>query len=181
MGEFKPGPLRVGFDRRLKVEFHGSRISSDGGLLPYRKLDEVLELSRLAGGALSEVRRGKNARHLLTGLLSQSAYGRLAGYEDVNDTERLCRDPVMRVIVDRKGLDVMAASSSQVGRFETAWLASEGNLAALADLCGAWIDSVRSGSKTIVLDIDSSVSPTHGEQEGSSYNGHVWIAASSQE
>ena len=172
MGEAKPGSLRLGFDRRLKLEFHGSEISSDGGLLPYRELDEVLGLSALAGDALSEVRRGKNTRHLLTGLLRQSVYGRLAGYEDVNDAERLCRDPVMRAIVERKGLDGMAASSSQIGRFETAWLASEDNLAALTDLSGAWIDRARSGAKTVVLDLDSSVSPTHGEQEGSSYNGH---------
>ncbi len=172
MGEARPGPLRLGFDRRLKLEFHGSEISSDGGLLPYRELDEMLGLSALAGEALSEVRRGKNTRHLLTGLLRQSVYGRLAGYEDVNDAERLCRDPVMRAIVERKGLDGMAASSSQIGRFETAWLASEDNLAALTDLSGAWIDRARSGAKTVVLDLDSSVSPTHGEQEGSSYNGH---------
>lgn len=177
MGESKPGPLRVGFDRRLKLEFHGSQISSDGGLLPYRELDEMLGLSRLAGDALSEVRRGKNTRHLLAGLLRQSVYGRLAGYEDVNDAERLCHDPVMRAIVDRKGLEGSAASSSQIGRFETAWLASEDNLAALADLSGAWIDRARWGSKTIVLDIDSSVSPTHGEQEGSSYNGPSAVAA----
>jgi hypothetical protein len=172
MGESKQGLLRVGFDRRLKLEFHGSEISSDGGLLPYRELDEALGLSALAGEALSEVRRGKNTRHLLTGLLRQSVYSRLAGYEDVNDAERLCRDPVMRVIVDRRGLEGTTASSSQMGRFETAWLAGEDNLAALTDLSRAWIDRARSGCKTIVLDIDSSVSPTHGEQEGSSYNGH---------
>ena len=172
MGEAKHGPLSVDFDRRLKLEFRGSQISSDGGLLPYRELDEVLGLSALAGDALSEVRRGKNARHLLTGLLRQSVYGRLAGYEDVNDAERLARDPVMRAIVDRRGLKGSAASSSQMGRFETAWLASDDNLAALTDLSGTWIDRARSASKTIVLDIDSSVSSTHGEQEASSYNGH---------
>jgi hypothetical protein len=172
MGEAKQGPLRVGFDRRLKLEFHGSQISSDAGLLPYRELDDALGLSALAGNALSEVRRGKNTRHLLTGLLRQSVFGRLAGYEDVNDAERLSRDPVMRAIVDRKGLEGSAASSSQMGRFETAWLASDDNLTALTDLSGVWIDRARYGSKTIVLDIDSSVSPTHGEQEGGGYNGH---------
>ena len=171
-GEAKPVPLRVDFDRRLKLEFQGSHISSDGGLLPHRELDEVLGLSALAGERLSEVRRGKNSRHLLTGLLPQSVYGRLAGYEDVNDAERLCRDPVMRAIVDGNGLDGTAASSSQMVRFETVWLAGEDNLAALTGLSGAWIDRARSGSKTIVLDLDSSVSPTHGKQEGSRYNGH---------
>lgn len=172
MGEAKRGPLRVGFDRRLKLEFHGSQISSDAGLLSYRELDDALGLSALAGDVLSEVRRGRNTRHLLSGLLRQSVFGRLAGYEDVNDAERLAFDPVMRAIVDRGGLEGSAASSSQMGRFETAWLASNQNLAALTDLSGAWIDRARSGSKTIVLDIDSSVSPTHGDQEGSSYNGH---------
>jgi hypothetical protein len=172
MGEAKRGPLRVDFDRRLKLEFHGSQISSDAGLLPYRELDEVLGLSALAGEVLSEVRRGKNTRHLLTGLLRQSVFGRLAGYEDVNDAERLARDPVMRAIVDRAGLEGAAASSSQMGRFETAWLASDDNLVALIELSGVWIDRARYGSKTIILDIDSSVSPTHGDQEGSSYNGH---------
>ncbi len=66
---------------------------------------------------LSDLRCGKNTRHLLTGLLRQSVFGRLAGYEDVNDAERLSRDPVMRAVVDRKDLDRMAASTSQMGRF----------------------------------------------------------------
>ena len=124
MGEAKQGPLRVDFDRRLKLEFHGSQISTDAGLLPYRELDDAFGLSALAGNALSEVRQGKNTRHLLTGLLRQSVFGRLAGYEDVKRRRAgLSRDPVMRAIVDRKGLAGVAASSSQMGRFETTWLA----------------------------------------------------------
>ena len=71
MGEAKQGPLRVDFDRRLKLEFHGSQISTDAGLLPYRELDDAFGLSALTGNALSEVRQGKNTRHLLTGLLRQ--------------------------------------------------------------------------------------------------------------
>ena len=174
MGEAKLIPLRVDFDRRLKLEFHGSDISSDGGLLSYRELDDALGLSELGGDVLSETRRGKNTRHLLVGLLRQSVFGRLAGYEDVNDAERLSRDPVMRAIVDRKALERSAASTSQMGRFETEWLVTADNLAALADLPGIWIDRVhdRRPPKLIVLDMDSSVSPTYGDQEGSAYNGH---------
>ena len=82
----------------------------------------------------SECRRGKNTRHLLAGLFRQSVFGRLAGYEDVNDANRLAHDPAMRAVVDRRGLDRAAASTSQMGRFETGWLASEANLAALTDL-----------------------------------------------
>ena len=67
-----------------------------------------------------------------------------------------------------------AASPSQMGRFETQWLATPKNFAALADLSGQWIDLVhgRRPPRGIVLDMDSSVSPTHGEQEMSVWNGH---------
>ncbi len=112
-GDSRKPHLRVDFDRRLKLEFHGSKITSDAGLLAYRELDDVLGLTDLGGAALSDLRRGKNTRHLLTGLLRQSIYGRLAGYEDVNDAERLSRDPTMRAIVDRRGLDRRAASTSR--------------------------------------------------------------------
>jgi Transposase DDE domain group 1 len=118
--------------------------------------------------------RGRNARHTLRGLFRQSVFGRLVGYEDVNDAERLAGDPAMRAIVGREGLDRAAASSSQMGRFETGWLATDANLEALTDLSGTWIDGVhaRKPPEGIILDIDSSESPTHGEQEGSAWNGH---------
>ena len=109
------------------------------------------------------------------GLLRQSVYGRLAGYEDVNDAERLARDPAMRAIVGREGIDRPAASTSQMGRFETEWLASEANLAALTDLSGAWIDRVHAPRPPddIILDMDSSASARPmAQQEGSAYNGH---------
>ena len=173
-GEDDDGALRVDFDRRLKLEFHGSRITSDAGLLAYRELDDALGLTDLAGDVLSDSRRGKNTRHLLTGLLRQSVFGRLAGYEDVNDADRLAHDPAMRAVVDRGGLDRAAASTSQMGRFETAWLTGDANLTALADLSGVWIDRVhaRRPQTKVVLNMDSSVSETHGAQEGSAYNGH---------
>ncbi len=93
-GAGKSGGVRLGFDRRVRLEFHGSKISSDGGLLLYRELDEVLSLHDMAGGLLKDVRKGRNCVHTLVGLLRQSVFGRLAGYEDVNDAERLALDPV---------------------------------------------------------------------------------------
>src|SRR3954452_21497846 len=172
-GETK-GPLRVVFDRRLKLEFHGARITSDGGLLAYRELDDALGLTSMAVSALAEGRRGRNIGHRLLGLLRQAVYGRLAGYEDVNDAERLARDPAMRAIVGREGMDRLAASTSEMGRFETEWLATETNLAALTELSGSWIDRVhqRRPPDGVILDMDSSESPTFGQQEGSAWNGH---------
>ena len=174
MGESKRDGLRVDFDRRLKLEFHGSRITSNAGLLAYRELDDALGLSEIAGTVLQDSRTGKNGWHELAGLLRQSVFGRVGGYEDVNDADRLGRDPAMRWIVGGKAIERQAASSSQMGRFETELLASDDNFAALSELCGQWIDRVhdRHPPKKIILDMDSSVSPTHGEQEGTAYNGH---------
>ena len=173
-GESDRSPLRPCFDRRLKLEFHGSQVTSDAGLLAYRELDDALGLTALAGDVLADSRTGKNGWHGVVGLLRQSVYGRLAGYEDVNDAERLGRDPAMRWIVGGKAVERGGASTSQMGRFETELLANDENLAALADLSGVWIDRVhaRKLPRMIVLDMDSSVSPTHGDQEGTAYNGH---------
>ena len=173
-GEADGGALRLDFDRRVMLQFHGSAITSDGGLLAYRELDDVLALTTSGGERLAEVRTGRNRRHLLVGLLRQSVFGRLAGYEDVNDADRLCRDPAMRWVVGGKAPMDRAASASQMGRFEAEWLAGPKNLAALADLPGQWIDAVhkRRQPRVVVLDMDSSESPTYGDQEGSAYNGH---------
>jgi hypothetical protein len=173
-GETDRSALRLDFDRRLLLQFRGSSLTSDAGLLAYRELDDTLQLTDAGADTLADARTGKNGRHLLGGLLRQSVFGRLAGYEDVNDAERLCRDPAMRWVVGDRAIAGSAASSSQMGRFETIWLSRPENLTALADLPGQWIDKVhqRRPPKTIVLDMYSSESPTYGEQEGSAYNGH---------
>jgi hypothetical protein len=173
-GAGKTDDARLGFDRRVRLEFQGAKLSSDGGQLVMRELDDALGLSDLASDALHDSRRGKNTTHRLDGQFRQSVFGRLAGYEDVNDAERLSLDPVMRQIVGGRAVDAQAASASQMGRFETETLALPENREALADLNGQWIDRFhdRNGLKYIVLDMDSSVSPTHGDQEGSAWNGH---------
>jgi hypothetical protein len=173
-GETVRRPLRPVFDRRLKLEFHGSRVTSDAGLLAYRDLDDALGLTALARDAICDHRTGRNGWHGVVGLLRQSVYGRLSGHEDVNDADRLGRDPAMRWIVGGKAVERGGASTSQMGRFETELLTTNDNLAALADLSGIWIDRVhdRNPPKLIVLDMDISVSPTHGDQEGTAYNGH---------
>jgi Transposase DDE domain group 1 len=173
-GESNGEVLRLDFDRRLMLQFHGSVVTSDAGLLAYRELDDALGLTAMAGEIVADARTGRNGRHALVGMLRQSIFGRLAGYEDVNDAERLRHDPAMRWIVGSKAAHGSAASPSQMGRFETKWLAAEKNLSALTDLSGQWIDCVhgRRPPRGVVLDMDSSVSPTHGEQEMSVWNGH---------
>ena len=86
------------------------------GYLPIANLDDVLGLTTMASDVLADARTGKNGRHELAGLFRQSVFGRLAGYEDVNDAERLRRDPAMRWIVGGKAAHGCAASPSQMGQ-----------------------------------------------------------------
>ncbi|MGB5214946.1 MAG: IS1380 family transposase [Anderseniella sp.] len=173
-GESISAPLKVRFDRRLKLQFHGAKLSSDGGLIVFRELDAALRLTEMASWELRDNRTGRNSRHDLLAMFRQSLFGRVAGYDDVNDATRLARDPVMRLITGQRGFDRHGASESQMGRFETGTLVSKKNLMALTDLGGKWIDRVQRLRKSpnLILDIDSSVSPVHGGQEASAYNGH---------
>jgi hypothetical protein len=174
MGEAGREALRVGFEGAIKLEFHGAKVSSDAGLFPYRDIDEAAQLTETGAAELFDFRSGSNIQHSTIALLRQSVYSRLAGYEDTNDAERLSVDPVMRHVVGGRAADRSAASTSQVARFETEVLTDPDNLAALIAMPGQWADLVRQRRplKKLILDMDSSVSPTHGQQEGSRYNGH---------
>ncbi|NQT17983.1 MAG: IS1380 family transposase [Planctomycetes bacterium] len=176
MGDRQNQGLRVTFDRRLKLKFLGSKVTTDAGLLAYRELDEALGLTEMGEELLADSRLGSNKQHRLVPLLRQSIYSRLAGYEDVNDAERLAIDPAMRYVVGGRAAlaDKYAASTSEVGRFETDILSTKDNLKKLMDLSGEWIDKVqqRRPLRELILDMDSSVSETYGQQEGSAYNGH---------
>jgi hypothetical protein len=174
MGEGKKDVLRVNFNSKLKLEFHGVKVTSDAGLLAYREMDDAFGLTEMTANELTDNRIGKNTQHSLAALLRQSVYSRLAGYEDTNDAERLSVDPAMRHVVGERAKDKTAASVSQMGRFETEILTQPKNLKALINQPGQWVDRVRQckSIKEIILDMDSSDSPTFGKQEGSAYNGH---------
>lgn len=176
MGDCQNGDLRVNFDRSRKLKFLGSKVTTDAGLLAYRELDEALGLTAMGAAAVEDSRLGQNKQHGLLPLLRQSIYSRLAGYEDVNDAERLRIDPAMRHVVGGRASvkDNQAGSTSEMARFETEMLSTKGNLVALMNLSGRWIDQVhkRKPLKELILDMDSSVSETYGDQEGTAYNGH---------
>ena len=174
MGDGEKAPLRLQFNPKVRLEFHGSTITSDAGLLPIRELDEVLGLTEIAEDYLQESRAGRNIQHHLAPLLRQSIYSRLAGYDDTNDAQRLAQDLAMRIVVGWQGTERNAASTSEMGRFETELMTQENNLQGLAQMNAQWVERAiaHTPHRRVILDMDSSESPVHGQQEGAAYNGH---------
>jgi len=166
--------LKVGFDGSLRLEFHDAKVTSDAGLLAYRDLDEVLDLFDTVPYVFHDSRTGRNIQHDITALLRQSVYSQLAGYGDLNDADRLSVDPTMHIITGKKIDRKNAASVNTMGQFETKMLSGNGNLHALSEVNGRWVERAleKTPHRRIILDMYSSASPVHGEQEASSYNGY---------
>jgi hypothetical protein len=174
VGEKETEPFQFTFNGFLKVAFQGSRVTSDAGLILVRELDERLGLEAIIAEHLSDSRQGLNTQFRLPDLLRQSVYSRLAGYEDLNDAERLATDPTFRLIGSPKIWDRGAALTSTLHWFETELLTREENLVGLMAVNRDVIGQAETFDRTdrTVLDMDSSESPVHGQQEGGAYNGH---------
>ena len=167
-------PFQLSFNASLKIDFQGSRVTSDGGLILVRELDERLGFGELIAQHLSDSRRGKNTQLPLADLFRQSVYSRIAGYEDVNDAERLAQDPTFRLIGSEKTWDRGAALTSRLQTFETEMLAEEENFGSLARINRELIGKAEAidAQQRVVLDMDSTEIPVYGQQENSAYNGH---------
>jgi len=174
VGETQNQPFQLSFNPSLKVDFQGSRVTSDGGLLLVRELDERLGLNQLIEEHLTDDRRGKNTQLPLPDLLRQSIYSRLAGYEDVNDAERLSQDPAFRLIGSAKIWERGAALPSRLHWFETEVLSRDENLEGLSRINRELLAKaeVMDAGQRVVLDMDSTEIPVYGEQEHSVYNGY---------
>ncbi len=168
MGERQKRPFQLSFNSSLRVEFQGARVTSDRGLLLVRELDERLGFGELIERHLTDA-RGKNTQLPLTDLVRQSVYSRLAGYEDVNDAERLAQDPAFRLIGSEKVLERGAALTSCLQSFETELLTQPENLASLARLSRDLIAKaeVIDSAHRVGLDMDSTEIPVYGRQEQS--------------
>ena len=132
MGEKQTKPFQLSFNDLLKVDFQGSQVTSDGGLILVRELDERLGLGKLIDEHLTDSRHGSNKKFPFVDLLRQSVYSRLAGYEDLNDAVRVSVDPTFRLIGSKKNWDRGGALTSRLQSFETGLLAGDENLIGLS-------------------------------------------------
>ena len=161
MGETQNQPFQLSFNPSLKVDFQGSRVTSDSGLLLVRELDERLGLNQLIEEHLTDGRRGKNTQLPLPDLLRQSLYSRLAGYADLNDAERLSQDPTFRLIGSAKIWERGAALPSRLHWFETEVLTQDENLDGLSRINRELLarEEAVDSRQRVALDVDSTEVP----------------------
>jgi hypothetical protein len=156
----------------IRADFSGGQITSDAGLLPLRAFDQRHHLTRDWAELLSDPRDEERVRHHSLPLLRQRIYQIVAGHEDANDADRLRHDPLLQIVADQK-LDDALGSQLTLSRWENA--PSARDLVRLNDalleifirICG---EQVRQRGE-ILLDIDSTDDPTHGQQQLSFFNG----------
>jgi len=165
-----------GFQRKLVVDFEGGEITGDAGLVVLREFDERLGLTRGLGKLVADGRDRRYVSHSVLDLVRQRVYQIAAGYEDANDAKFLRDDPAMRAVVDR--VDRPLASQPTLSRLENAveWdsirLLEREGLEWFCRVGGAIDGRKQDCAEEIILDIDSSEDPTHGQQELTFFNGH---------
>ena len=156
----------------IRVDFCGGQISSDAGLLPLRAFDQRHGLTLGLAQCVSDPREDERVRHSVLSLFRQRIYQIIAGYEDANDADRLRHDPAFQILADQP-LGEALGSQPTLSRWENAPSARE--IIGLQDVLLDWFITVcreqvcRRGE--ILLDVDSTDDPTHGQQQLSFFNG----------
>jgi hypothetical protein len=166
--------LSFSFYRHQPVlaDFSGGQITSDAGMLPLRAFDQQHGLTRDLAQLLSDPRDDDRVRHDSLALLRQRTYQIVAGYEDANDADRLRHDPLLQIVADQK-LGHALGSQPTLSRWENSPSARDlvrfhdALLEIFIRVCG---EQVRHRGE-ILLDIDSTDDPTHGQQQLSFFNG----------
>jgi Transposase DDE domain group 1 len=160
------------FSKEIIVDFEGGRITSDGGGLLLRELDQRFHLSERLASCLHDYRTPERITHDLETLLRQRLFAISLGYEDANDAALLAGDPALKTMAERlpeSGADL--ASQPTLSRFENNVTATE--LYRLSEvLLELYLETHPGPRKVIVIDLDGTDDPTHGQQQLSFYHGY---------
>lgn len=190
-------PVQVEFQgvgrRKVQAAFDGGHISSDGGAVLLREVDERLGMTELLASCFTDYRDPELIEHSVVELLRQRVYGLALGYEDLNDHDDLLRDPLLGVSMGKtdpegasrrrdqdKGkalassstlnrLELTPADASADSRYKKIVYHPERIQDALVDL---FLDAFDKAPEEIVLDFDATDDPLHGNQEGAFFHGY---------
>jgi len=165
--------------REIVARFDGGTISSDGGAFLLRQTDQRLNLLPRLAECFLDGRNQERVEHSILEMLSQRIYGLALGYEDINDHEQLRTDPVFGILAGRGELDEPLAGKSTLNRMElgtgtkdrykkiTFWKDAMDEL-----LVKVFIESHQKAPHEIILDVDTTDLPLHGQQEGRFFHGY---------
>jgi hypothetical protein len=163
--------LGFGFQPKLVVDFAGGTLTTDAGLLLVREFDEQLGLSADVVGRVTDTRDARYVTHELDTLVRQRLYQIAAGYEDVNDADRLREDPTFQMVAG----DGRTALGSQptLSRLENAvdWSAIQRLARTGVDWFCAYAYGPNEHPADLILDLDSTDDPTHGTQQLALFHG----------
>ena len=159
-------------DKAVVLAFDGGRLSSDAGLVLLKDPDEQLGLTRALAAVLQDPRDPRRVHFTLHDLLKQRVLQIAAGYEDANDANTLRHDPIFKLLLGRlPDSGAPLASQPTLSRFENH--VSRTELYRMARvLVEQFLASYASPPQLIVLDVDDTEDPVHGEQEQARYDGY---------
>ncbi len=165
--------------REIVARFDGGTISSDSGAFLLRQTDKRLQLLPRLAECFLDGRKQKQVEHSVREMLAQRIYGLALGYEDINDHERLRKDPVFGILAGREELEQPLAGKSTLNRLELGSGASDRykkitfcKEAVDELLVKVFLESHQQAPEQIVLDVDTTDLPLHGRQEGRFFHGY---------
>ena len=171
-GEIQKEVIRPDFNRAIMIDFLGATISCDTGFILLREIDERFRIIAPMKDCLEDLRSAAHTKHALVQLVRQRVYQIAAGYEDCNDADFLRIDPALRLAIGKD--HKVGASQSMLSRLENNVLGNSVGLEALDAAINRSTDTLlkRKNKKRLIIDLDSTEDPAHGQQEGVAYNGH---------
>ena len=172
VGDKQRGTIRPDFDRSISIDFQSARITSDTGFLLMREIDQRFNILSAAASQIDDQRSLRHTDHSLLQLLRQRVYQVAAGYEDCNDANHLRVDPALRLALGKE--HESGAGQSSLSRFENKILATGRGLKVLEESLGRSADTLlrRRNKRRLIIDVDSTEDPAHGNQEGAAFNGY---------
>ncbi len=170
------------FSRRVVAQFDGQTMTTEGGALLLRETDRRVGLLGRVARCFSDARDPQRIEHPLEGLLAQRLYALALGYEDLNDHEELRRDPLLALLAGKREIEEPLAGKSTLNRMELT-PAGEPHTeryhkityspeAIDALLVGIFLEAHAKAPREIVLDLDATDTPLHGNQEGRFFHGY---------
>jgi len=171
-GEAQNRIIRPEFNRSIVMDFLGAKITSDAGFLPLREIDERFKVTAPMGREIDDPRSPVHIRHSMVEMIRQRVYQIAAGYEDCSDADQLRIDPALRLALGKD--HKVCAGQSMMSRLENDYLGNGQGLVALEKALARSADALlrRKNKRRLIVDLDSTEDPAHGQQEKVAYNGH---------